>query len=434
MWYSALLVGVAVLCAALSRALGAAWRDGAAGANAGLVGALALSALGEWVQAPYLYKLYAFSGLTRAEIGSLFLFGHGAAAVLLALCCGLADRFGRRATFTLSALVFAAALACNRGSSVELQLGSRVLGVLLGAVLPATVEAHALHEHERVRGDDPALVRVLSLLALAGSLSAVAGSVLADGLAAQLGLRAPFDAAAALLALAAGVAARSWGESYGDRELAPLGSLAVAWVAVSSSPRLWLLGLVQACFETAAAVFTLSWAQQLEHSTDDEVPHMLVFACLMLSAAAGTLLFWHAQRAAAAAPAALRGLASPAQALKLSAALAAACRALPAFSQRHSLLLLALCGFQLCAGVFAPAAALLRARLVPPQVRATVLGLFRTPVQAALVLALLNLSQTPPAKVAGYSAALLALAAIGAEALGRLGSHDVPTKQAHSVL
>ncbi len=432
MWYSALLVGVAVLCAGLSRALGAAWRDGAAGANAGLVGALALSALGEWVQAPYLYKLYAFSGLTRAEIGSLFLAGHGAAAVLLALCCGLADRFGRRATFTLSALVFAAALASNRGSSVELQLGSRVLGVLLGAVLPATVEAHALHEHERVRGDEPALVRVLSLLALAGSLSAVAGSVLADGLAAQLGLRAPFDAAAALLALAAGVAARSWGESYGDRELAPLGSLAVAWVAVSSSPRLWLLGLVQACFETAAAVFTLSWAQQLEHSTDDEVPHALVFACLMLSAAAGTLLFWHAQSAAA--PAALRGLAAPAQALKLSAALAAACRALPAFSQHHSSLLLALCGFQLCAGVFAPAAALLRARLVPPQVRATVLGLFRAPVQAALVLALLTLSQTPPAKVAGYSAALLALAAIGAEALGRLGSQDAPSKQAHSIL
>jgi hypothetical protein len=433
--YTALLCGAVALCAVLSRALGAAWREGA-GAGAGLVGALALSALGEWVQAPYLYKLYAFSGLTRAEIGSLFLAGHGAAAVLLALCCGLADRFGRRAAFALSAVVFAAALVSNRGSSVELQLGSRVLGVLLGAVLPATVEAHAIHEHERARGEEPTLVCVLSLLGLAGSLSAVAGSVLADGLAAQLGLRAPFDAAAALLALAAGVAVRSWGESFGDRELAPLGSLAVAWVAVSSSPRLWLLGLVQACFETAAAVFALSWAQQLEHSTDDEVPHAIVFACLMLSTAAGTLLFWHAQRAAAvpAAPAALRRLAAPAQVLKLSAALAAACRALPALSQRHSSLLLALCGFQLCAGVFAPAAALLRARLVPPQVRATVLGLFRTPVQAALVLALLNLSQTPPAKVAGYSAALLALAAIGAEALGRLGSQEAPLKQAHSVL
>ena len=55
-----------------------------------------LALLGDWLQGPYVYKLYAFYGFKESEIAILYVVGF-ASSVVFGTCTGpLADIWGRR--------------------------------------------------------------------------------------------------------------------------------------------------------------------------------------------------------------------------------------------------------------------------------------------------------------------------------------------------
>ena len=55
-----------------------------------------LALLGDWLQGPYVYKLYAFYGFKESQIAVLYVAGF-ASSVLFGTCTGpLADMWGRR--------------------------------------------------------------------------------------------------------------------------------------------------------------------------------------------------------------------------------------------------------------------------------------------------------------------------------------------------
>lgn len=59
----------------------------------------------------------------------------------------------------------------------------------------------------------------------------------------------------------------------------------------------------------------------------------------------------------------------------------------------HTVRLVAFCGFELACGVYYPLVATLRSRYIPEECRATVMNLFRVPLNAIVVFVLLNISR-----------------------------------------
>ena len=55
-----------------------------------------LALLGDWLQGPYVYKLYAFYGFKESQIAVLYVAGF-ASSVIFGTCTGpIADIWGRR--------------------------------------------------------------------------------------------------------------------------------------------------------------------------------------------------------------------------------------------------------------------------------------------------------------------------------------------------
>ena len=99
---------------------------------------------------------------------------------------------------------------------------------------------------------------------------------------------------------------------------------------------------------------------------------------------------------------------------------AAAALLVPALTGLHLAQLLALCTFECCVGVYYPCMSSLRARLIPSEVRSTIMGLFRVPLNLIVVLVLLNVSRLSELTITLVSVALLVSAFAALRFLQRL--------------
>lgn len=417
--YNVLLASLSLGCAALAKRQYGAMRNVPTTAEFErfqkvflLVYVLATSP--DWLQGPYLYKLYAFYGFSKGEIGFLFVAGFCSSAVFGTLVGGLADRFGRKRTCLAFCALYAAACMTKHSKQFNVLLLGRVLGGVASSILFSVFEAWMLSEHKRNAYPDDWLVKTLSRMTFVSSVAAVLCAMLASVVTGYAGYVAPFDASLVFLALAAVCILRFWKENYGDVNMTPGGNFAVGWVVLASKPRIWLLGFVQTLFEGAMYIFVFSWTPTLEDTAEDEgMPHGTVFASFMVSIMIGTFLYQH-QSALATRP--------TEQILKLNAVAAAACLAVPAVTASHRATLLAFCGFEVCVGVYFPAMGFLRAKYIPEEVRATVVNIFRVPLNLFVVAVLLNFAHVSAATMSLWCAACLLAAAAAYEGLSRLSA------------
>jgi hypothetical protein len=269
-------------------------------------------------------------------------------------------------------------------------------------------------QHRSESYPDEWMIETLAWMSFIKGLVAIISAVTASVVAHRFGFVAPFDAAGVFLALGLAVVSRGWKENYGDRSAPPGSSFARALVVLGVNPKVWLLGFIQSCFEGAMYIFVFSWTPILEAtSAGEDLPHGLVFACFMVSIMIGSngsqyfLISQSAEMVAASA-----------------CGVAAISLILSAFYESHQIVLTAFCLFEMCVGVYFPAIASQRAKHVPNEVRATIMGIFRVPLNLIVVLTLLNASQVGMVKLSIFSSGLLGLAFVGEKAMGMLVSSN----------
>ncbi|GBG31436.1 Molybdate-anion transporter [Hondaea fermentalgiana] len=355
----------------------------------------------DWIQGPYLYKLYSFIGFGKGEIGYLFLAGYCSSALFGTLVGGLADRFGRKKTCLLFCLLYSGTCMTMHSHDFNVLLAGRVMSGISTSILFSVFEAWMLHEHKRDAFPDDWLVNTLSRATFLSSAAAVAMAAVAGAVTSYGGYTAPFDTAIVFLTLTALIIARTWKENYGNASLTPGGNFAVGWVVMASNPRIWLLGIVQSCFEGAMYIFVYMWTPTLESTASDEgMPHGIVFACFMVSIMIGTHIYQLALKHK-----------ETETVLMYNAAVASLCLAAPAFTSSHTINFFAFCVFEVCVGVYHPGVGFLRAKYIPEEVRATIVNFFRVPLNGFVVLVLLYTSHLSSATMGLYCAAILAVAA-----------------------
>ncbi|XP_072261992.1 molybdate-anion transporter [Pyxicephalus adspersus] len=341
----------------------------------------------DWLQGPYLYKLYQHYHFLEGQIAIIYVCGFGA-TVLSGLVSGpLTARLGRRKSILLFSLLLSACYLCKLSQDYFVLMTSRVLGGFSSALLFSSFESWYSHEHIE-HHDFPAewLPNTFSQVATwNGGISILAG-VTANACAEWLGLgpASPSVLAVPLLGLAVVLVFRDWDENHGQ-SVGFTRSCGDGLRCLLRDRRVVLLGAIQALFESVVYIFIFLWTPVLDpHNT----PLGIAFSSFMAASAAGSSLYrlatskkYHLQ---------------PMHILCLSVLMVFFSLFMLTFStgpgqERPTESFLAFLLIELACGLYFPAMSFLRRRLIPEKEQAGVLNWFRVPLNLIAGLGLLVL-------------------------------------------
>merc|ERR1712146_9138 len=165
--------------------------------------------------------------------------------------------------------------------------------------------------------------------------------------------------------------------------------------------------------------FVFMWTPALEKD-GVTIPHGLIFACFMISCSLGGTLF---------------GLVSgiPAHVLLIGVYVgAAAAMCVPMVTGEPFYIMGAFISFELLVGLFWPGIGTLRSQVVPESCRATVINLFRVPLNLIVCCVLYYQGSMDVGSVFNFCAAFHGLAAVTAVALASSIAANGPTDVARS--
>ena len=250
---------------------------------------------GDWIQGPYLYKLYHYYGFLESQVAIIYVFGLVSSVLFTPAKEVIADRFGRRNTTVAFAVLYGvSSLIVVIPVYLPLIIG-RIIGGVANSFLFGSMEAWYSHEHLETHDFPKEWIPItFGLATFASSIVAVAAGIIADILARWLnfGPPAPYVLATPVLVGAAVTIALKWTENYGP-ESSKISSktlkrsLLGAFQALGSKPEVLLVGLIQALFESVIFIFVFIWTPSLSPSSP---PLGIVFACFMVSFLLGELL------------------------------------------------------------------------------------------------------------------------------------------------
>uniref|UniRef100_A0A8B9SGW7 Molybdate-anion transporter n=1 Tax=Anas platyrhynchos TaxID=8839 RepID=A0A8B9SGW7_ANAPL len=244
----------------------------------------------DWLQGPYLYKLYQHYGFVETQIAVLYVCGFASSVLFGPVAASLVDALGRRASCVLFSLTYSACCLTKLSRDYLVLAAGRVLGGLSTALLFCAFEAWYVHEHVE-HHDFPAewVPATFSQAAFWNHVLAVGAGVVANAAAEWLGLGpvAPFVASIPLLVLAGAVALKDWDENYGKKR-ALAKSCADGLRRLVVDRRVLLLGTVQALFESVIYIFVFLWTPVLDPHGP---PLGIVFSSFMAASMVGASLY-----------------------------------------------------------------------------------------------------------------------------------------------
>ncbi|CDQ59494.1 unnamed protein product [Oncorhynchus mykiss] len=386
----------------------------------------------DWLQGPYLYKLYRHYSFLESQIAILYVVGLASCVLFAPVAGWLPQVLGRRQTCLLFCVAYSACCLTKLSRDYFVLIVGRMLGGLSTSLLSTAFEAWYVHRH--VNAHDFPKEWIPSTFTKAASWNhglAVGAGLVANMLAEwlHLGPVAPFLLAVPCLGACGWVVLTDWGtEEKGGQERDKTCQECLR--CLLSDRRVMLLGGVQALFESVLYIFVFLWTPVLDPHGP---PLGIVFSCLMAASMAGSLLYRLATST--------RYRLQPGHLLCFSMLLAFFSFFMLIFSTapgqprpRESLLAFLL--LELASGLYFPAVSFLQGRVIPEEKRAGVLAWFRLPLHLLACLGLLALhgevsgtgggeSGSGTRNMFGGCAVMMLAALLAVVSLFTLGRNDV---------
>lgn len=356
-----------------------------------------LATASDWLQGPYVYALYQSYGMSSHDIELLFVFGFGSSMIFGTVVGSVADKYGRRANCVLYGVLYGLCCVTKHFNNFKILLVGRLLGGVATSILYSAFESWLILEHHK-RGYDPSLLASIFGQAVFGnSMVAIVAGVVSQKAADLFGFVAPFDVSMVCLVIMMGMLMHTWVENYGDQTATTTQSFSTALHAIKSDKRVLCLGLIQSLFEGAMYTFVLEWTPALAPSLtptsnssssphgsleekEEGIPHGIIFAAFMVSVMIGSYLFDLARKTHT-----IESFMRPVLLV------AAASLATPIFFQGNQLLIFtAFLVFECCVGVFWPSMSSMRDAYVPENTRATIMNIFRIPLNFIVIFVLIQ--------------------------------------------
>ncbi|KAI7855304.1 hypothetical protein BDC45DRAFT_505898 [Circinella umbellata] len=355
----------------------------------------------DWLQGPYLYKLYQSYGFDLVQIAFLFLTGFVSGAIGGTAAGSLADSWGRRRGCLLFCVTSFISLLLRLGNNYPLLFISHILSGMAASMQYSVFEAWYVAEHTAENLPSDWMARTFGKATFLNGLVAIIAGIVANGVVDHWGYTAPFIVSMGLVTVAAGMISSSFAENYGEKST---GKIQLTHTLMEGLQTLWrdsnilILGAAQTAFECAMYIFVLLYTPAIENAaaiyvgTDEknqELPLGYLFSTMMFAVMMGSLSFQALERRSSSASITsscllLRLISWFTKDRLLISALTLACASFGAMAYNQSaslpILVIAYHVFEFSTGLYYPSLSSLKAEVIPEETRAAVMTLLRIPM------------------------------------------------------
>ncbi|XP_038052936.1 molybdate-anion transporter-like [Patiria miniata] len=390
---------------------------------------LALTA--DWLQGPYLYKLYRHYGFQEPQIAVLYVCGFASSVILGTATSALADHCGRKKLCITFSIIYSISCITKLSYSYYILILGRILGGISTSLLFTAYEAWYLHEHVESHDFPKEWVALTfskatfwnGVLAIGAGL---ASNVLVGVL--RLGPVAPFMLAIPLLLASGAVVASSWSENNGAKKVKISKSCTEGLRHIVNSRRMLLIGAMQSLFESVMYIFIFIWTPVLD--MPPTAPLGLIFSCFMACIMIGSNLYELLSKRGIPAYNIVNG--------SILLALLSTLTCILSYRHQHAVSYVAFLLLELACGLYFPSMGFLRGKVLPETHRAGIMNWFRVPLNliACALLMLLhgNYSQAGTRHIFIICSLLLAAALFCGVRFARLVKNDENMKVATTEL
>lgn len=364
-----------------------------------------LAVMADWLQGPYLYKLYSHYGFLEPQIASLYVFGYASSVLFGTFTPLVTHSFGRKKMCVFFTIVYSVCCLTKLSRLYGILMIGRILGGVSTALLFTAFEAWYVHEHVETN-DFPRewLSNTFSKSSLASGVIGVAAGVLTEILTEWWGLGpvAPFMAAIPFLVVSGALVLLNWPENYGTSKIR-FNSMCMGGLKhILTDMKVLTIGLIQSLVESVVYVFVFLWTPVLSPANP---PLGIVFATFMVSTMIGGVLYsllslqeWKSSQI-------LLATTSLASVALLGAVV---------FASHPRVSFVAYLVFELCCGLYFPAMSRSRKQILPEAHRTAILNWFRVPLNltASIVILIFHDTSGGAPWIFTVCAVLMALAAI----------------------
>lgn len=105
--------------------------------------------MGDWLQGPYVYALYAAYNFSKQQIAILFIVGFGTSGIIGAFAGQFADKYGRRLSCYVYCVAYIISCLTKHSSNFHFLLLGRLTGGLATSILFSSFEAWLVSEHNK---------------------------------------------------------------------------------------------------------------------------------------------------------------------------------------------------------------------------------------------------------------------------------------------
>ena len=362
----------------------------------------------EWLQSPYLYRIYSHYGFIDTQIAIIYVCGF-ISSVLFSTGSGyLADKCGRKKACIFFCLMYSLCCLSKASSNYAVLILGRILGGISTSVLFSTFEAWYVYQHTQTHDFPMEWISVtFSKASFFNGVIAITTGVVANTLAewVNFGPVSPFLFAIPFLLIAGILILTNWDENYGGKTIRLVGPCFESLRLIVTNSKILLIGAVTSLFESVMFVFVFLWTPVLDPA---EPPLGIVFSCFMSCVMIGGLLF----------EAAMNRRVSPVRIIQLAIFLGVASNLASSFASanhpRKTFLAFLLMEFS--CGLYFPAMNWLRRRILPEAHHAGIMNWFRVPLNVIASIVLLVLHDTHSGEgitaIFGLCSGLMVIAAL----------------------
>lgn len=353
----------------------------------GYFAAYLMAMFADWLQGPYLYKLYSYYGFQEEQIAVLYVFGF-ASTVIIGMWAPLAaDQFGRKKLCLSFTVLYSVSCLLKLSRSYGILILGRLIGGVATSVLFSAFEAWYVHEHIETHDFPKEWIAVtFSKASTWNGVLAVTAGIFTNVVSEWFGMGpvAPYMLAIPFLIFAGILVSTHWIENYSGSKVKFKKVCSDGFRGIMSSEMIFMVGAVEALVESVIYIIIFLWTPILEPSK----PSLgMVFSCFMLCILAGQGLFQILSSKQIDVPVLLLsscGIAFIANLLCVSST--------NPDSANPNLSFIALCLFEFAVGIYFPAMGYLRSQVIPEQHRWSIMNWFRVPINliSCIVLMLLH--------------------------------------------
>jgi len=348
---------------------------------------------GDWLQGPYVYKLYSEYGFQENQIAIFFLTGFGSSFTFGTFTGPLADKFGRKSMTQVFCLLYSLSCVIKFSSNFWILIGGRICAGIATSLLFSVFESWYIRQHRDVaKLPTEWMEKTFATTTFANGFLAIVAGIVANILADNLGYgaRAPFALGVVCFLFCFIIVTFAWDENYGNKETELISSYKHGLRLILSNRRIFLLGLIQSIIESCMYIFVFLWTPVLTSPSASTSPPLgMIFSCFMLCIMIGSSTFSLFMS---------KGC-STESTLQISAATFAGCMSLTAATaapwatdNMRILSLICFLVLETSIGLYFPSIGCLRSELIPEECRATVTNWFRVPMNLITCVTLLAIN------------------------------------------